>query len=68
MASRCRVSLPQADTLPIDGYRDMLFLVSVDPDNHLYSSPTFVIGDFQHLYLPESSAPAGRADKTAMGL
>lgn len=46
----------------------MLFLMSVDPDSQLYSSPTFVIGDFQHLYLPESSAPAGRADKTAMGL
>lgn len=59
---------PQADTLPVNCYRHMLFLVSVDPDNHPHSSPVFVIGDFQHLYLPESSAPAGRADKTAMGL
>ena len=66
--SRYRAPLPQADTLPVDCYRRMLVLMSVDPDNHPDSSPVFVIGDFPHTYIPESSAPAGRADKTAMGL
>ena len=46
----------------------MLFLMSVDPDNHLHSNPSLAIGVFQHIYLPKSSALAGRADKTAMGL
>ena len=60
--SRCgryRVPLPQADTLAVDSHRHMPFLMSVDPDNHPRSSPVLVIGDFQHTYLPESSAPGG---------
>ena len=53
-----RVS-PKAYTPLVDGYRHVLFLMGVYPDNHLHSSSTIVIVDFQHLCLRENDEPVG---------
>ena len=51
--------LPTADTLPVDRYRRLPFLVNVDPDNHPHGNGIFMIGVFQHTCLPEGSAQVG---------
>ena len=49
--------LGETDTLPVNGHRHMVVLVSVDSDDNLDSTTTFTTHNSCHSYLPEDGAP-----------
>ena len=52
-----RLTLAETDTLPVNGHRHMVVLVSVDSDDNLDSTTTFTTHNSCHSYLPEDGAP-----------
>ena len=59
MRSRWRVTFAEADTLPVNGHRNVLVLVCVDSDDHLNIAITFATGNSYHCYLLGDDAAVG---------